>query len=49
MGSFTLAVNDLETEAGRLDRLDIDTSQRTSSDRVKTITPADPDGTCRTG
>jgi catechol 2,3-dioxygenase-like lactoylglutathione lyase family enzyme len=44
MGSFTLAVNDLETEAGRLDRLDIDTSQRTSSDRVKTIMFTDPDG-----
>lgn len=44
LGSFTLAVSDFETEAGRLDGLDIDTSQRTSSDRVKTIMFTDPDG-----
>jgi hypothetical protein len=44
LGSFTLAVCDIEAEVSRLDRLDIDTSQRSSSHRVKTMMFTDPDG-----
>ncbi|HKO67041.1 MAG TPA: VOC family protein [Burkholderiaceae bacterium] len=43
-GSFTLAVSNLEEEAARLTNLNIDTSQRTSSARVKTLMITDPDG-----
>jgi predicted enzyme related to lactoylglutathione lyase len=43
-GSMTLAVNDLEPEIEHLQKLGIDTSQRTSSDKVKTVMITDPDG-----
>jgi catechol 2,3-dioxygenase-like lactoylglutathione lyase family enzyme len=43
-GSFTLAVTALEEQIAHLDRLGIDTSQRTSSERVKTVMITDPDG-----
>lgn len=43
-GSFTLAVSNLEEEVTRLKKLNIDTSQRTSSERVKTLMITDPDG-----
>ena len=43
-GSFTLAVSNVEEEATLLKKLNIDTSQRTSSERVKTLMITDPDG-----
>ena len=43
-GSFTLAVSNVEEEATRLKKLNIDTSQRTSSEKVKTLMITDPDG-----
>ncbi len=43
-GSFTLAVSDLEEQAERLRGLGIDTGQRTSGPRVKTLMITDPDG-----
>ncbi len=43
-GSFTLAVNNMEEEVARLKKLNIDTSQRTSSARVSTLMITDPDG-----
>ena len=43
-GSFTLAVSNVEEEAARLKKLNIDTSQRTSSEKVKTLMITDPDG-----
>jgi predicted enzyme related to lactoylglutathione lyase len=43
-GSFTLAVSNLEEEVARLTKLNIDTSQRTSSEKVKTLMTTDPDG-----
>lgn len=43
-GSLTLAVSNLEEEVARLTNLNIDTSQRTSSARVKTLMITDPDG-----
>jgi len=36
-GSFTLAVSNMEEEVARLKKLNIDTSQRTSGERVKTL------------
>lgn len=43
-GSFTLAVTKLDDEIEELRRLGIDTSQRTSGPRVKTVMITDPDG-----
>ncbi len=43
-GSFTLAVSNVEEEVTRLKKLNIDTSQRTSSEKVKTLMITDPDG-----
>ncbi len=43
-GSATLAVSDLEGVTARLEKLGIDTSQRTSSTQVNTVTVVDPDG-----
>jgi predicted enzyme related to lactoylglutathione lyase len=43
-GSFTLAVSNLEEEVARLKKLNIDTSQRTSGEKVKTLMITDPDG-----
>ena len=43
-GSLTLSVGDLDAEIARLDRLDIDTRQRTSSPKVRTLMIVDPDG-----
>ena len=43
-GSFTLAVSNIEEEVTCLDKLNIATSQRTSSGKVKTLMITDPDG-----
>lgn len=43
-GSFTLVVEDIESEVRRLQALGIDASQRSSSERVKTVIITDPDG-----
>jgi hypothetical protein len=43
-GSCTLAVDNFEAVVRILEGLGIDTSQRTSSDRVKTVMVTDPDG-----
>ena len=43
-GSFTLAVSNVDEEVARLKQLNIDTSQRTSSEKVKTLMITDPDG-----
>lgn len=44
LGSFTLAVNDLEAQIDHLNKLNIDTSHRSSSAKVKTVMITDPDG-----
>ena len=43
-GSVTLAVTSLDDQIGHLGRLQIDTSQRSSGDKVRTVMLADPDG-----
>ena len=43
-GSFTLSVTCLDEQIRRLDAMNIDTSQRSADDRVKTLMIADPDG-----
>jgi len=43
-GSCTLAVSNLDEEAARLKTLNVDTSQRTSTEKVKTLMIKDPDG-----
>ena len=43
-GSFTLAVTSLEDQTARLEKLGIDTRQRASGEKVKTLMIADPDG-----
>ena len=43
-GSFTLAVSSIEEQVAALDKLGIDTSNRTTGDRVKTVMITDPDG-----
>ncbi|MEP7009541.1 MAG: VOC family protein [Acidobacteriota bacterium] len=43
-GSFTLVVSDIEEIATHLGTLNVDNSQRTSSERVKTLMITDPDG-----
>lgn len=42
--SFTLVVEDIETEVRKLQALGIDTSQRSSSSQVKTVMITDEDG-----
>ena len=43
-GSVTLAVTDIDGLAARLEKLGIDTGQRSSGAKVKTLMIADPDG-----
>lgn len=43
-GSFTLAVSDIEEIVRKLIAMGVDASQRTSSERVKTVMVTDPDG-----
>lgn len=43
-GSFTLAVSGIDALAARLQALGIDTSQRSSGPKVKTLTIVDIDG-----
>ena len=43
-GSFTLAVDDLDDHVRRLERLNIDTHQRTEDARVRTVMIRDLDG-----
>ena len=43
-GSFTLAVSNMEEQIAHLEKLKINTSQKTSGERVKTLMITDPDG-----
>jgi predicted enzyme related to lactoylglutathione lyase len=43
-GSFTLAVSSIEDQVARLETLGIDTRQRSSGEKVKTLMITDPDG-----
>ena len=43
-GSFTLAVDDIDSVESWLAAIGIDTSQRSSNDRVDTLMVTDPDG-----
>lgn len=43
-GSFTFAVSSIDDQVARLEKLGIDTRQRSSGDKVKTLMIADPDG-----
>jgi hypothetical protein len=43
-GSFTLVVTSVAEQVAQLDQLNIDTGNRTSGDRVKTVMITDPDG-----
>jgi predicted enzyme related to lactoylglutathione lyase len=43
-GSLTLAVSSIEDQVARLGTLGIDTRQRSSGDKVKTLMITDPDG-----
>lgn len=43
-GSFTLAVTNLAEQIAHLESLNIDTSQKTSSEKVKAVMITDPDG-----
>ena len=43
-GSFTLAVSSVDEQVAQLTKLGIDTSDRSSSDKVKTLMITDPDG-----
>jgi predicted enzyme related to lactoylglutathione lyase len=43
-GSVTLAVNNIAETIAALEALGIDTRERTSGDKVKTVMIADPDG-----
>jgi predicted enzyme related to lactoylglutathione lyase len=43
-GSFTLAVSNMEEQVTHLEKLNIDTKQRTSGEKVKTLMITDPDG-----
>ena len=42
--SCTLAVSNIEEEVARLKKMNIDTSHRTSTEKVKTLMIKDPDG-----
>lgn len=43
-GPFTLAVSDLATEITKLEAMGLDTSQRSSDSKAKTVMVTDPDG-----
>ena len=43
-GSFTLAVRNIADEIAKLNAMGVDTSDQTSSPRVKTVMIVDPDG-----
>jgi predicted enzyme related to lactoylglutathione lyase len=43
-GSFTLAVSNIDEHVGQLTSLGVDTSQRSSGKKVRTLMIADPDG-----
>jgi hypothetical protein len=43
-GSFTFAVSSIDDHVARLEKLGIDTRQRSSADKVKTLMITDPDG-----
>lgn len=43
-GSCTLAVGDIDAQIAKLDALGVDTRQRTSSERVRTVMVTDLDG-----
>jgi predicted enzyme related to lactoylglutathione lyase len=43
-GSFTLAVSDIEETVAKVEQLGIDTSERSTGPRVKTLMIVDPDG-----
>ncbi|HEY4366797.1 MAG TPA: VOC family protein [Steroidobacteraceae bacterium] len=43
-GSLTLAVDDIDDQVARLEKLHIDTSNRSNSERVRTVMITDPDG-----
>src|SRR5262245_16033808 len=43
-GSCTLVVSDIDGLAARLEGLDVDTSERSASERVSTLMITDPDG-----
>ena len=43
-GSFTLAVRDIADEIAKLNAMGVDTSDQTSSPRVKIVMIVDPDG-----
>ncbi|MEO6022335.1 MAG: VOC family protein [Burkholderiales bacterium] len=43
-GSFTVAVSDIAAEIKKLDAMGLDTSQRSSDSKVKTVMVTDPDG-----
>jgi predicted enzyme related to lactoylglutathione lyase len=43
-GSLTLAVSNIDDQVARLQKLGIDTRQRSSGDKVKTVMITDPDG-----
>lgn len=42
--SCTIVVRDIEVEIKKLDAMGVDTSNQTSSDRVRTVMIVDPDG-----
>ena len=43
-GSFTLAVSSIDEQVARLEKMNIDTSERSSGETVKTLMITDPDG-----
>lgn len=43
-GSVTLAVSSIDEQVAQLNKLGIDTGQRSSGDKVKTLMITDPDG-----
>jgi len=43
-GSFTLVVSNMEEQIAQLQKPQIDTSQRTAREKVKTLMITDPDG-----
>lgn len=43
-GSVTLVVDDIDAHVERLEQLHMDTSQRTNSDKARTVIVRDPDG-----
>ncbi|MET0209842.1 MAG: VOC family protein [Burkholderiaceae bacterium] len=43
-GSCTLAISDVDAMVTRLASMGVDTSERTSSERVRTVMVTDPDG-----